>query len=538
MSRASAQPKPLDREGQRELARRRAFAIISHPDAGKTTITEKLLLFGGAIQLAGAVKAKKAQRSARSDWISVEQERGISVSTSVMSFEYRDLALNLLDTPGHNDFSEDTYRTLTAVDAVLMVIDAAKGVETQTRKLLEVCRRQRTPVITFVNKLDLDAQEPLALLDELEIELGMAPCPFTWPIGSGPHFKGVYDLRERQLVVYDKAERGRIGERKLLDDLDAPVVDELLESDADVLREEVELIQVAAAQWDATAFEHGRLTPVFFGSALNNFGVRELLDAFCELAPPPQARATRSRIVEASEDKFSGFVFKIQANMDPRHRDRMAFIRICSGRFTRGMRLHHVRLGKSVVVRNAMTFLGRDRDIVQQAWPGDIIGIPNHGTIRIADTFTEGEKLEFTSLPKFAPELFRRCHLRDPMRQKAMAKGLQQICEEGAAQLFRPLIGADWIIGALGQLQFEVIAARLRDEYSVDAVFEGSRLRFCRWPMFEEEFDVDAFEARYAGDLFRDERGHLCLLTETRFRAEYIAEQSPGLTLHTTMELS
>ena len=538
MSSPSSQPGTLEREGQRELARRRTFAIISHPDAGKTTITEKLLLFGGAIQLAGAVKAKKAQRSARSDWIAVEKERGISVSTSVMSFEYRDLALNLLDTPGHNDFSEDTYRTLTAVDAVLMVIDAAKGVETQTRKLLEVCRRQRTPVISFVNKLDLGAQEPLALLDELETELGMATTPFTWPIGSGPHFKGVYDLRERNIVLYEQAERGKIAERRLIDDLHDPQVDALLESDAGVLRDEIDLIETAAAPWDATAFQHGRLTPVFFGSALNNFGVRELLDAFCDLAPPPQARATRTRIVEADEAAFTGFVFKIQANMDPRHRDRMAFLRVCSGRFVRGMRLHHVRLGKDIYVRNAMTFLGRDRGIVEEAWPGDIIGIPNHGTIRIADTFSEGEKLEFTALPKFAPELFRRCRLRDPMRQKAMAKGLTQICEEGAAQLFRPLIGADWIIGALGQLQFEVIAARLRDEYRVDAVFEGSAMKFCRWVKFATDEAAEPFEARYGADLFRDERNNLCLLTETRFRAEYIAEQNPAASLHTTMELS
>ena len=538
MSSDAAQPATLSREGQRELDRRRTFAIISHPDAGKTTITEKLLLFGGAIQLAGAVKAKRAQRSARSDWISVEKERGISVSTSVMSFEYRDLALNLLDTPGHNDFSEDTYRTLTAVDAVLMVIDAAKGVETQTRKLLEVCRRQRTPVISFVNKLDLGAQEPLALLDELEVELGMAPCPFTWPMGSGPHFKGVYDLRARNLVLYKHAERGRISERELIEDLKDPLVDQLLEGDAGILRDEVALLEGAAATWDASAFVNGRMTPVFFGSALNNFGVRELLDAFCDLAPPPQARATRARIVEANEASFSGFVFKIQANMDPRHRDRMAFLRVCSGRFVRGMRLHHVRTGKDVVVRNAMTFLGRDRDIVEEAWPGDIIGIPNHGTIRIADTFTEGERLEFTALPKFAPELFRRCRLRDPMRQKAMAKGLMQICEEGAAQLFRPVIGADWIIGALGPLQFEVIAARLRDEYRVDAVFEGSAMRFCRWVKFKEDTDPVAFEARYGADLFRDERDNVCLLTETRFRSDYIAEQNPGITLHTTMELA
>ncbi len=526
------------RRAAEEIARRRTFAIISHPDAGKTTITEKLLLFGGAIQLAGAVKQRKAQRSARSDWISVEKERGISVTTSVMSFEYKGLALNLLDTPGHNDFSEDTYRTLTAVDGVLMVIDASKGVEAQTEKLLEVCRRQRTPVITFMNKLDLGAREPLELLEELEKKLEMASTPFTWPIGSGPHFKGVYDLRERQLCFYQAAARGRANERELINDLDAPVVDELLGADADVLREEVELIQVAADEWDPVAFNRGQLTPVFFGSALNNFGVKELLDCFCELSPPPQPRATEHRLVEPEESKFSGFVFKIQANMDPRHRDRMAFIRVCSGRYARGMKLHHVRTNKSSVVRNAMTFLGRDRDFVDEAWPGDIIGIPNHGTIRIADTFTEGEKLGFTALPKFAPELFREAQLKDPMRQKALSKGLQQLCEEGAAQLFRPLLGSRWIVGALGSLQFEVIAARLRDEYRVECTFNQSNLRVCRWVRHDDAFDLKTFERRHIQDLYRDERGYLCLLTETRFRSDYIAEKNPDIELTTTMELS
>jgi peptide chain release factor 3 len=418
------------------------------------------------------------------------------------------------------------------------VIDATKGVERQTRKLLEVCRRQRTPVITFMNKLDLGAREPLDLLDDLEKELGMASTPFTWPIGSGPHFKGVYDLRDRNLVFYQATERGRVNERLLIEDLQDPSVDELLKSDADVLREEIELIEAAADPFDRTLFERGQLTPVFFGSALNNFGVKELLDCFCELTPPPQPRETLTRIVEPEESKFSGFVFKIQANMDPRHRDRMAFIRVCSGRFNRGMKLLHVRTGKTIIVRNAMTFLGRDRDIVQEAWPGDIIGIPNHGTIRIADTFTEGEQLSFTALPKFAPELFRRCQLRDPMRQKAMAKGLQQICEEGAAQLFRPLVGSDWIVGAIGQLQFEIIEARLRDEYKVQAEFETTNLRICRWVIFDDEVDQERFEHKFTTDLCRDERDNLCLLTETRFRAEYIAEQTPGISLTTTMELA
>jgi peptide chain release factor 3 len=530
----------MSAELDREIRRRRSFAIISHPDAGKTTMTEKLLLFGGAIQLAGAVKAKKSQQSARSDWMSIEKERGISVSTAVMSFEYRDLALNLLDTPGHNDFSEDTFRTLTAVDSVLMVIDAAKGVETQTRRLLEVCRLKRTPVITFINKLDLDAMEPLDILDNLEKELGMQTLPFTWPIGMGPDFKGVYDLRDKTVNFYLAAARGRKNEREILHSLDGPEAEELLGKHRAQLVEETDLLQGASPAWDQTAFLRGQLTPVFFGSALNNFGVKELLDCFCDLAPPPQPRETLERIVMPEEEKFSGFVFKIQANMDKNHRDRMAFLRVCSGTFRRGMRIVHVRTGKELQVRNAMTFLARDRSIVEEAYPGDIIGIPNHGTIRIADTFTEGENLQFTGVPSFAPELFRRVRLRDPMKAKQLQKGLEQVCEEGAAQLFRPLIGSDYIVGALGALQFEVIEARLRDEYSVDAAFEGMALQVCRWVSFAADAKPDVrrtFENAYTRDLFLDGGGSLCLLTETRFRAEYIAEKNPGVRLTTTVEL-
>jgi peptide chain release factor 3 len=536
----------MSAELNREIARRRTFAIISHPDAGKTTITEKLLLFGGAIQLAGAVKAKKSQQSARSDWMAIERERGISVSTAVMTFEYQPatadepLVLNLLDTPGHNDFSEDTFRTLTAVDSVLMVIDASKGVEAQTRRLLEVCRLKRTPVITFMNKLDLDAREPLDLLDEVEKELGMKCTPFTWPIGMGPHFKGVYDLRDKTVNFYLAAARGRRNEREILTDLEGPEALEVLGGDRDKLVEDVALLEAAAHPWDDKQFLRGQLTPVFFGSALNNFGVKELLDCFCQLAPPPQPRETLTRVVEPEEPKFSGFVFKIQANMDRNHRDRMAFLRICSGVFRRGMRLVHPRTGKELQVRNAMTFLARDRTIVDEAWPGDIIGIPNHGTIRIADAFTEGENLSFTGVPNFAPELFRRVRLRDPMKAKQLQKGLEQVCEEGAAQLFRPLIGSDYIVGALGQLQFEVIAARLKDEYGVDAGFEGLSLNVCRWVHFSDSAPPDArrkFEDAYTRDLFNDGSGHLCLLTETRFRADYIAEKNPTVRLTTTVEL-
>jgi peptide chain release factor 3 len=527
----------MNPELDREIKRRRTFAIISHPDAGKTTITEKLLLFGGAIQLAGAVKAKKSQQSARSDWLAIEKERGISVSTAVMSFIYRDLALNLLDTPGHNDFSEDTFRTLTAVDSVLMVIDAAKGVETQTRKLLEVCRLKRTPVITFINKLDLDSMEPLEILDNLEKELGISCTPMTWPIGMGPHFKGVYDLRDKSLNFYLAAERGRKNEREVIDDLDSDKAKELLGMDRAKLVEEIALLEDAAPKFDETQFGRGQLTPVFFGSALRNFGVKELLDCFCDLAPPPQPRETLTRVVVPEEEPFSGFVFKIQANMDKNHRDRMAFVRVCSGVFRRGMRLVHVRTGKEVVVRNAMTFLARDRSIVDEAWPGDIIGIPNHGTIRIADTFTEGEELAFTGVPNFAPELFRRARLRDPMKAKALQKGLEQVCEEGAAQLFRPLLGSDYVVGALGSLQFDVIEARLRDEYGVDATFEGMQMQVCRWVHFDKPDLRRTFENSYVKDLFLDGGSNLCLLTETRFRADYIAEKNPGIHLTKTIEL-
>jgi len=521
---------------QREIARRRTFAIISHPDAGKTTMTEKLLLYGGAIHLAGAVKAKKNQKSATSDFMAIERERGISVSTAVMTFEYRGLQLNLLDTPGHNDFSEDTFRTLTAVDAVLMVIDASKGVESQTKKLLEVCRLKRTPVITFMNKLDLEAMDPLDLLDNLEKELGMTCTPMTWPIGKGSDFQGVYDLRDRTLSFYAAAERGRKSER-VVADLDSDEAAELLGGHRDQLTGEIDLLVGASEAYDEKRFLRGQQTPVFFGSALNNFGVRELLDCFCDLAPGPQPRETVARVVDPEEMKFSGFVFKIQANMDRNHRDRVAFVRVCSGVFRRGMTLRHVRTGKDVAVRNAMTFLARDRSIVEEAFPGDIIGIPNHGTIRIADTFSEGEALRFTGVPSFAPELFRRVRLKDPMKQKQLAKGLIEVCEEGAAQLFRPLIGSDWIVGAVGPLQFDVIETRLRDEYNVDATFEGLSLSVCRWIDWVDPSKRRPLEDGYTRDLFTDGQGNLCLITETRFRAEYIAERVGGIALRATVEL-
>ncbi|MSP90372.1 MAG: peptide chain release factor 3 [Myxococcales bacterium] len=528
----------MSAELHKQIARRRTFAIISHPDAGKTTITEKLLLYGGAIHLAGQVKAKKQQRSTASDWMAIERERGISVSTAVMTFEYRGLQLNLLDTPGHNDFSEDTFRTLTAVDAVLMVIDATKGVETQTRRLLEVCRLKRTPVVTFMNKLDLEAWDPLELVDHVEKELGMTCTPMTWPVGGGRDLRGVYDLRDRALVVYEKdAPRGTQKERRDLGALGSDQARAELGAHHDKLADDIALLQGAATPFDPVLFGRGQLTPVFFGSALHDFGVQELLDCFCDLAPPPQPRETRTRVVDAEEEKLSGFVFKIQANMDPNHRDRIAFVRVVSGTFRRGMKLWHERLGKELIVRNAMTFLARDRSLVDEAFPGDIIGIPNHGTIRIADTFTEGEALQFTGIPNFAPELFRRVRLKDPMKQKQLAKGLAEVCEEGAAQLFRPLVGSDWIVGALGSLQFDVIEARLRDEYGVDAAFESMAIQVCRWVEVASPEARRKLEDGYTRDLFTDGAGHLCVLSETRFRADYIADKTPGVTLHKTREL-
>ncbi|MCK5828818.1 MAG: peptide chain release factor 3, partial [Methylococcales bacterium] len=422
-----------------EMNRRRTFAIISHPDAGKTTITEKLLLFGGAIQLAGSVKGRKAARHATSDWMEMEKERGISVTTSVMQFEHNGCILNLLDTPGHEDFSEDTYRTLTAVDSALMVIDVAKGVEARTIKLMEVCRLRTTPILTFINKLDREGKEPIELLDEVETVLDIKCAPMTWPIGMGKRFKGVYQLYNDEIILFSAQHGGKIAKSEVVKGLDNPKLDELLGDQADELREEIELVQGASNQFDLDEYLDGKLTPVFFGSAINNFGIIELLDAFAEYAPIPKPRMSEQREVSPEEDKFSGFIFKVQANMDPSHRDRVAFMRVCSGVFDKGMKLHHVRLGKSIQVSNAITFQADTRKSVEVAYPGDIIGLHNHGTITVGDTFTEGEKLKFGGIPFFAPELFRRVVLKDPLRAKALQKGLVQLTEEGATQLFKPL---------------------------------------------------------------------------------------------------
>ncbi|MGB1012315.1 MAG: peptide chain release factor 3, partial [Thiolinea sp.] len=443
-----------------EIQRRRTFAIISHPDAGKTTMTEKVLLFGGAIQLAGTVKGRKAARHATSDWMAMEKERGISVTSSVMQFPYNDCIVNLLDTPGHEDFSEDTYRVLTAVDSALMVIDVAKGVEERTIKLMEVCRLRDTPIMTFINKLDREGKDPIELLDEVEDVLKIQCAPVTWPIGMGKRLKGIYHLYQDKVILY-KANTERREEYEEIQGLDNPRLDELLGADAEELREEIELVQGASHEFDLDAYLRGEMTPVYFGTALNSFGIRELLDDFVEYAPAPQARPAITREVSADEPKFTGFVFKIQANMDPQHRDRMAFVRICSGKFQKGMKAKQVRIGKDIKIPDALTFMASDREHALEAFAGDIIGIHNHGSIRIGDTFTQGENLQFTGIPNFAPELFRRAQLKDPLKMKQLQKGLGELCEEGATQLFKPLNNNDLILGAVGVLQFDVVAQRL-----------------------------------------------------------------------------
>ncbi|MGA0001438.1 MAG: peptide chain release factor 3 [Steroidobacteraceae bacterium] len=519
-----------------DIARRRTFAIISHPDAGKTTLTEKLLLFGGAIQMAGTVKGRKATRHATSDWMRLEQQRGISVTSSVMQFPYRERIVNLLDTPGHEDFSEDTYRTLTAVDSALMVIDCAKGVEARTIKLMEVCRLRDTPIMTFINKLDREGRDPMELLDEVERVLGIACAPVTWPIGMGRALRGVYHLLEDRIYVYDAAEGGRAGRNRVIDGLQSEAARELLGLDADAYREEVELVRGATPAFDRDAYRAGRQTPVFFGSAISNFGVEELLAFFVEHAPPPQPRPTTTRSVDPGEPAMTGFVFKIQANMDPAHRDRIAFLRLCSGQYRRGMRLRHVRLGKEVRVADALTFMASDRERAEEAWAGDIIGLHNHGTVNIGDTFTEGEALAFTGIPNFAPELFRRAVLRDPLRMKALQKGLDQLCEEGATQLFRPLRNNDLILGAVGPLQFDVVAFRLADEYGVECGFEPINVATARWIRVGDERKLESFRNKAYDHLAVDHAGELVYLAPTRVNLELAIERSPDVRFSETRD--
>ncbi len=519
-----------------ETARRRTFAIISHPDAGKTTLTEKLLLYGGAIQLAGTVKGRKAARHATSDWMALEKQRGISVTTSVMQFPYRGRVVNLLDTPGHEDFSEDTYRTLTAVDSALMVIDSAKGVEARTIKLMEVCRLRDTPIMTFINKLDREGREPIELLDEIERILDIRCAPVTWPIGMGKAFKGVFHLHHDTIHLFSPTHGGRIQQGEVIQGLDNPRLDEVLDGQAEALREEIELVRGASHAFDLEAYLAAELSPVFFGSAINNFGVQELLDAFVEYAPPPRPRETRTRAVRPDEEKFTGFVFKIQANMDPAHRDRVAFLRVCSGKYTQGMRIRHLRMGRDVQIANALTFMAADRERAEAAYPGDILGLHNHGTIRIGDTFTQGEDLKFTGIPNFAPELFRRVILRDPLRMKALQKGLDQLSEEGATQVFRPLRNNDLILGAVGVLQFDVVAHRLKHEYGVDCRFENVQVATARWVSSEDAGELERFRRKAADHLAVDSGGELAYLAPTRVNLELAMERWPKIRFHATRE--
>lgn len=515
---------------------RRTFAIISHPDAGKTTLTEKLLLFGGAIQMAGTVKGRKASRHATSDWMQLEQERGISVTSSVMQFPYAGRIVNLLDTPGHEDFSEDTYRTLTAVDSALMVIDAAKGVEARTIKLMEVCRLRTTPIMSFINKLDRDGRDPLELLDDIETVLDIECAPLTWPIGMGRSFRGIYHLLEDKVFLYQGRDGSQLPEVETIDGLTSELVDEALGAEAGPLREQVELIKGATAAFDRERYLAGRQTPVFFGAAIHNHGVRELLDAFVEHAPPPQARVTLDRTVSPGEDALTGFVFKIQANMDPAHRDRVAFMRICSGRYRPGMRLYHPRIGREIRVGDAITFMASDRQQAAEACAGDIIGLHNHGTINIGDSFSEGEDLQFTGIPDFAPELFRRAVLRDPLKLKALRKGLAQLCEEGATQLFRPMVNNDLVLGAVGPLQFDVASFRLKDEYGVDCGFEGVNVATARWVKCADQKMLEEFTRKLRSNLAQDHSGALVFLASSMVSLNLTQERWPDVEFRATRE--
>ena len=520
-----------------EAARRRTFAIISHPDAGKTTLTEKMLLFGGAIQMAGSVKGRKAARHATSDWMALEKERGISVTSSVMQFPYEGRIVNLLDTPGHADFGEDTYRVLTAVDSALMVIDVAKGVEERTIKLMEVCRLRDTPIMTFINKLDREGKNPIDLLDEVESVLKIQCAPVTWPIGMGQRLKGVVHLLTGEVHLYEAGKNFTRQDSTIFPSIDDPRVKAAIGAPMLAeLRDELELVEGASHPFDLDAYLRGVQTPVFFGSAVNNFGLQPLLDFFVEHAPPPQSRATTSREVVPTEGKLTGFVFKIQANMDPQHRDRVAFMRICSGKFSAGMKAFHVRSGKEQKLANALTFMASDREIAEDAWPGDVIGLHNHGTISIGDTFTEGESLSFTGIPNFAPELFRRARLRDPLKLKQLQKGLAQLSEEGATQFFKPMMSNDLILGAVGVLQFDVVAYRLKDEYGVEATFEPVQVSTARWVRCDDPKKLEEFVDKNAMNLSHDASGALVYLAPTRVNLQLAEERAPAVTFMATRE--
>jgi peptide chain release factor 3 len=523
-----ADPAPVGSPLQAEVARRRTFAIISHPDAGKTTLTEKLLLFGGAIQLAGQVKAKRDGRSTRSDWMSIERERGISVVTSVMTFEYGGRVFNLLDTPGHEDFSEDTYRTLTAVDSAVMVIDAAKGIEARTRKLFEVCRLRDIPIITFINKMDRETRDPFDLLDEIEKTLALDTSPVTWPLGRGRDFVGTYELNSGlvRLMQASIANGATDEQRKMTMDEIAALNPNL---DGAAMTEELSLVRDACNPFDLQAFREGHLTPVFFGSALKNFGVIDLINSLGEVAPPPRAQQADRRTVEADEARMSAFVFKIQANMDPNHRDRIAFARLCSGKLTRGMKAKLVRTGKSMSLSTPQFFFAQDRALADEAFAGDVVGIPNHGTLRIGDTLTEGEELNFVGVPSFAPEILRRVRLPDAMKAKKLKSALQEMAEEGVVQVFRPSDGAPALVGVVGPLQLDVLTARLEAEYGLNVSFEPSEFQLARWVNAVDTKTLDTFVTANGSGIAEDLDGDLVYLARNQFYLDYTRERAPGI---------
>jgi peptide chain release factor 3 len=521
---------------EEEIARRRTFGIISHPDAGKTTLTEKLLLFGGAIQKAGAVKSSKIKDHARSDWMEIEKQRGISVATSVMGFEYKNIKINLLDTPGHQDFAEDTYRTLTAVDSVVMVIDCVKGVESQTEKLMEVCRMRSTPVLCFINKLDREGRDPFDLLDEVEEKLGIKVRPLSWPINMGKGFRGVYSLYEKSITLFTPS-KTTVEEGIEVSDIHSSELDALVgENNAAQLRADVELIEGVYPEFDVQAYLAGKVAPVFFGSAVNNFGVKELLDTFIRIAPPPLSRETTLRIVQPSELKFSGFVFKIHANMDPKHRNRIAFVRICSGKFERGSNYYHVRNDKSIRFSNATAFMAQDRETVDEAWPGDIVGIYDTGNLKIGDTLTEGEKAVYTGIPSFSPEIFKEVVNKDAMKSKQLEKGLLQLMEEGVAQLFTYELGKKKVVGVVGALQFEVIQFRLKNEYTATVDFVPQHIYKACWLSSTDDRKLNEFMDSKQRHIARDKDGKLVFMAESKAWLQMVQDNFPEIKLHFTSE--
>ncbi len=520
-------------------AKRRTFAIISHPDAGKTTLTEKLLLFGGAIHAAGAVKARGDARRARSDWMKIEQQRGISVTTSVMHFEYGGAIFNLLDTPGHEDFSEDTYRTLTAVDSAVMVIDAAKGIEARTRKLFEICRLRDVPIVTFINKMDRESRDPFELLDEVASTLALDVVPMSWPAGSGQDFRGCYDLVRDRMLLFSAADRDKVVAPLECEGIDDPKLAAALpEAQYAKLAEDVELVRGGYAPFDLDSYRAGHLTPVYFGSAFNNFGVREILDALAAWAPSPRPQPAEPRPIEPTESKVSGFVFKVQANMDPNHRDRVAFMRLCSGRFQRGMKLKQIGTGKTITISSPILFFAREREIVDEAWPGDIIGVPNHGTLRVGDTLTEGEELRIVGIPNFAPEILRRVRLEDPMKSKQLKRALEDLAEEGVTQVFRRTLGGDWIVGVVGSLQLDVLQTRVEAEYQVNIALEAAPFETARWVSADDKADIDLLISTQRQAMAEDRDGAPVFMARNGWELNLVRERHPKIRFAETRERS